>query len=219
VVAELACDALAVYESTRQDRAVEQLLHLGAVIPNDIADLDEDNGLHLKFGKSWRGTAANLELLSQIPDLSVVMIYNIQLDDASLATIKQLTQLRKLKLYGTGISDGAAQALAAALPATVIDYRKGALLGIAGWPGTGCRVDRIQSDTAAEAADIRTGDEIVSFDGQAVNTFEEFTRLVSTKKSGDQIKIVIRRSNPDGIASGQPAELLLTKEITLGQWQ
>lgn len=207
-VASLATDALAVYLSTRQDRAVEQLRQLGAAVLVGIPDA-ENRMLYVKLNKDWRGRGADFDLLAQLPDLQRLSIYGVQLDDGAVKSIGQLSQITALDLFGTGVSQEAAQKLATALPGAKIDRRNGALLGIGGHAGaTPCRVDEVQPHSAAEAADIRPDDEIVSFEGQPIHNFEEFTALVAGKNGGDKVKLEIRR-----------ADEVISKQVTLGQWQ
>lgn len=208
VVANLATDARAVYLSTRQDRAIEQLRRLGAVVLVGVPEAD-NRALYVRINKDWRGHAADFDLLAQVPDLVRLSIYGVTLDEAAVQTIGQLSQLTTLDLYGTGVSTEAAQKLAAAMPGAKIDRRNGALLGIGGHAGISpCRVDEVQPHSAAEAADIQQGDEIVTFEGQPIHSFEEFTALVAEKNGGDQVKLQIRRGDE-----------LLPKQVTLGQWQ
>ncbi len=208
VVASLATDALAVYLSIRQDRAIEQLRRLGAVISNGPFEAD-NRMLSVRISKDWKGHSADFDLLAQLPDLQRLSFYGVSLDDAAVKTIGQLSQLSALDLYGTGVSAEAAQKLNAALPGAKIERRNGALLGIGGHADDSpCRVGEVQPHSAAEAADIRQDDEIVSFEGKPIHSFKEFTDLVAEKYGGDRVKLQIRRGDE-----------LLTKQVTLGQWQ
>ncbi len=69
-----------------------------------------------------------------------------------------------------------------------------------------CIVSEVRSGTAAEAADIHVGDEIISCDGKPVHNFEEFTAFVATKKGGDAMKVELRRE-----------DRVINKEVTLGK--
>ena len=147
VVANLASDAIALYESTRQDRAIEKLRGLGAVmaINVDLAEPDNRALFELKINKDFKGAAADWELLKQMPDLTRLTIVNVPVDKAVLKIIGELKQLTMLNLYGTDLSAEDTQKLAALLPSVRIDRRNGALLGIGGAPGqTDCRVQLVQ---------------------------------------------------------------------------
>jgi PDZ domain len=208
VVANLASDALTVYLSTRQDHAIEQLRRLGAEVSSGIPGTDNQT-LSVTINRDWKGHAADFDLLAQLPDLQRLSIHGLRLNAAAVKTIGQLSQLSALDLYGTGVSADAAQQLTAALPGAKIERRNGALLGIGGHADdTPCRVNEVQPHSAAEAADIRLDDEIISFEGRPIHNFKEFTDLVAERYGGDRVKLEIRRGDE-----------VLTKQVTLGQWQ
>jgi hypothetical protein len=206
--ADLATDALAYYRLSQQDKAIETLQRLGATVSNDQPNLDPGE-LAVTLDSRWKGKNSDLNLLKQIRNLAWLRVINHPLDEKELATIGELSQAEEIDLFGTGISAQAAQELGAALPNALIDRRNGAFLGVGGSPGlTNCLITEVREDSAAAAAGILVGDEITSFDGKPVHDFEEFTKLVSDCKGGDQIELKIHRDNDT-----------LTKKVTLGQWQ
>jgi predicted metalloprotease with PDZ domain len=156
----------------------------------------------------WKGTSADLKLLKQVRNLQWLRAINVPLQGADVSMISELSQLMQLDLYGTGVSSADTEKLATALPNATVDRRNGALLGVKGLPNMpNCIINDVPPGTAAEAAGIRAGDEIVSFNGQPVHNFEEFTALVADKKGGEQVKVELRRE-----------EQLLAKDVTLGRW-
>ena len=208
VVANLATDALTVYLSTRQDRAIEQLRRLGAEVSGGIPGTD-DQLLCVKINRDWKGHTADFDLLAQMPDLQRLSIHGMRLDEAAVKTIGQLSQLAALDLYGTGVSAEAAQKLNAALPGAQNRAPQRRTVGNRRPRGRHpVPRDEVQPHSAAEAADIRLDDEIVSFEGQPIHSFKEFTELVAEKYGGDRVKLEIRRG-----------EEVLTKQVTLGKWQ
>ena len=71
-------------------------------------------------------------------------------------------------------------------------------------------VEGVEPGSAASDADLQFNDEITSFDGQTVHSFDELTVLIGEKQPGDRITMEIHRA-------GETEPLI--KEITLGQWK
>jgi predicted esterase len=62
--------------------------------------------------------------------------------------------------------------------------------------GEGVRIERIaEGETMAKRVDLRAGDVIVEMDGQAVKTFADLRRLLSTKKGGDGVRFKVQRGD------------------------
>ena len=147
--------------------------------------------------------------LSQMPDLQRLSIYGVSSwTTAAVKTISQLSQLSVLDLYGTGVSAEVEQKAEHRTSGSLNRTPQRRIVGNRGpRRDSPCRVDDVQPNSAAEAADIRLDDEIVSFEGQPIHSFKEFTDLVAEKYGGDRVKLEIRRG-----------EEVLTKQVTLGQW-
>jgi PDZ domain len=214
--ADLAADALAFYHLTLQDRAIDQLKQLGAAVrqvrdgdPMFLAMELDPTAAEAVLDSRWSGKSEDLELLKKIPNLQRLRLVNVTLDEAALKTVGELAHLRQLDLYGTNVSPEEKDALGRAIANVIIDYRKGAKLGIAGNKSAqGCTVQFVEADSAAAAADVEAGDEVLKIDGQPMGSFEEFTSLISEKKGGDKIELEIRRGDET-----------LMKSITLGSWR
>jgi membrane protease YdiL (CAAX protease family) len=72
------------------------------------------------------------------------------------------------------------------------------VLGVHGTPcREGIRIDSVQTGSAAEAAGIRQGDIIASYNGQPVTNFEQLVRLVRQGRVADTVRIHVLR---DGTA-------------------
>ncbi len=207
--AGLASDVLALYQFTLSDRAVEQLRKLGAAVAlSDELPFMEPGYMQITLTDGWKGTSDDLKLLKQVRNLQWLRVINVSLDDSDLGTLRELSQVMQIDLYGAGVSAEAADKLAAALPNAMVDRRNGALLGVSGLPNMpNCIISEVRPGTAAESAGIRVGDEIITFDGHPVHNFEEFTGLVAAKKGGDQVKLEFRRE-----------EQVISKDVTLGRW-
>jgi len=89
-----------------------------------------------------------------------------------------------------------------------VDRRDGAFLGISvSFVGRDWVIRSVTAGSAAENAEIRPGDVIVSYDGQEVADFNQLTALISKHSPGSIVPISIRRRS-----------LIIEKRITLGEW-
>lgn len=201
--ADLAADALALYHLTQQDRALDSLRRLGAIVDN--GGLSDD--LRIMLGSEWHGTSADLALLKQIPHLIRLRILYVKIDDAALKTLSELNQLAFIDLYGTGMTDESAAALAQSLPGVTIDRRNGAMLGIRSTQGSGCTINEIVPDSGAMAADLHQNDEILAIDGHPVQRFEDLTSIIGAKNAGDTVSLDVKRDDH-----------VINKQVTLGKW-
>jgi membrane protease YdiL (CAAX protease family) len=85
-----------------------------------------------------------------------------------------------------------------ALAVLFLVYANSPVLGVYGTTcPEGICIDRIQTGSAAEAAGIRQGDIIVSYNGNPVTNFEQLVRLVRQGRVADTVRIHILR---DGTA-------------------
>jgi len=70
----------------------------------------------------------------------------------------------------------------------------------------GCRVGSFSPESPAQKADLKVGDVITKFNGEAIKDLEQLATLISRKKSGDEIKLEIVRG-----------EETLEKKVILGK--
>jgi C-terminal processing protease CtpA/Prc len=61
----------------------------------------------------------------------------------------------------------------------------------------GVRFQDIRPDTPAAKAGVKAGDILVSWNGKDVENLEQWTSLLSSQKSGDEVTIRVRRGNAD----------------------
>ena len=91
---------------------------------------------------------------------------------------------------------------------TVVDFRRGGMLGVSGEPAAErCSVAQVVPGSAAARAGIKSGDVITRCDDEEVDNFTTLTRLLSDKASGEKVQLTFGRR-------GQS----FSKEITLGEW-
>ena len=90
--------------------------------------------------------------------------------------------------------------------------------GAGGWLGVatrdaldgGLEVDEVAQNSPAQRAGLRSGDRLVSFDRQPLNSAEEFSNHVKSRAAGDSIVLVVRNKSGDRIVTlklgQQPSE-------------
>lgn len=167
-------------------------------------------GPHVKLDSRWRGGSADLRLLSRVPGLLVVSVHGAKIDDAAVAFLGKLRHAARIELYGTGVTPDQVTALAARLPETDIEVRKGGKLGVGGQPNMGpCRITHVQAGSAADKAGVQVDDIVAAVDGDPVADFEALTDRVGLRGAGEKVTLDIDRGQP-----GEDAERLsLTVEL------
>lgn len=211
-VARLAEDTLDFHALGMADEAREKLQSLGMELSRGLV-VTGQLGWHAKFDAGWRGTADDLRLLVRVPDILIVSLHGVKIDDDALAVLGRLRRVARIELYGTGIDEQKAAALAAKLPDTKIELRKGGKLGVAGHPTVGpCQITMVQPDSAADKAGIQVGDIVTTVDGRAVANFQELTDRIGTRGPGEKLEVEISRGPPAG-----PQERLV-RTIVLDGW-
>lgn len=212
-VAQVALGTLDFHHRGMTEAARERLESLGAVVTEGFL-VSGNRGLQATLNARWRGTPADLRLLARLRGLRGVGLFGVPVDAASVAALGRLRGLESLQLFGTGIGPDGLAALAAKLPDTRIDARKGGKLGVGGQPLVGpCLITTVQDGSAAAKAGVLIGDVVVAIDGEPVASFEALTERVGRHAPGDTIKLDIERATP-----GEPGQRL-TREITLDGWE
>lgn len=193
------------------EAAREKLEELGAAIADNIEF--EPGGLEVELGSAWRGGGDDLRQLTHLRGLVAVRVRGVPLDDRAVAVLGRLKTLRRLDLYGTGLSDEAAKRLAQKFPESgVVDIRKGGKLGVSPQRmGPPCEV-RPVAGAAAERAGVRAGDVVVALGGEPVTDFDSLTARVSGHGPGERLVLDVLRESPDG----KPERLRL--EVVLDTW-
>jgi hypothetical protein len=89
-VSDLATDVMTIYRLTQQDRAIEKLEKLGAVISNDLLQLPPGTLQVTINGTRWNGKSSDLELLKQLPSMGWLRIIHVNVDDSIVKTLAEL---------------------------------------------------------------------------------------------------------------------------------
>jgi hypothetical protein len=208
--------ALDGYRGNRQERALARIRQLGATVMSSTLANGEIMLVRVTIAEGWRGVPADLAALRRVPSLHELSIYSQKIDDDGVKHLSTLKQLANLNLYGTGISDDGIARLKSALPATDIEWRKGALLGVHGDPnrlGGGGLVSAVRPGTAAHKAGLEPGDIIRKFDGKPVEDFIGLTNLIRTKGGGETVEIEFQRD------TGGAEKETLKRKVTLDEWK
>jgi len=171
-----------------------------------LAGLEGVMILHIKRAKINDQSMAPLKSMKKLQQLA---IYYTPITDASVQHLAGLTGAIDIKLFGTNITNEGAAKLQAALPTTKIDHRRGAFLGVGCQAhDLGCEIVVVHPKSAAQEADIRTGDVIVTYEKQPVKDFENLTHLISKNAALEKVTLEIRRGDET-----------LSKVIKLGEWE
>lgn len=199
-------------------RSVDKLVLVGekiddAILPH-VAAMSGLKQLHLYRTKiSEQGLAA----LTSLESLSEIGIYYSPVGDGVIDSLKKMKGLSGVKLYGTKISLSKEE-LAAALDLDLIDYRRGAFLGVSCQTlGQQCELATVHPDSPAEKAGLRAGDTIVTFAGKQVADFDSLTAVISQYSVDDVVEVVYLRHTIDENGNDS-REQSLTCKVTLGEW-
>jgi hypothetical protein len=196
-VVAAANESLAVIRHQEARQAIErlggrfQLPEMPGIDPRQIGS----NPLILD--EHWRGKKEDLARLKHVLSLRSIFVNGTELTAADLAELRNVQSLSQLYLYGTRLEPGDVPGLKEVMPQVTIDYRRGALLGVAGSrldDGQGARAETVQPGSAAAQAGIQVGDIIEKFAGEEVLSFKDLTDKIATHRPGDEVTLVVNRN-------------------------
>jgi len=194
----------------RQQRAaLVELRNLGAEIQIGGVEDGELIVHRLMLGRAWQGGDDALHLLPRIRRIDELKLYGPQFTDTSLDAVVELSGVQVLRIYRTGISDAGRERLAAAFPGAMIDFRRGALLGVrslAFGNGNGCRIESVTPASAAAAAGLQPNDVIVQLDEIAIQDMNGLIAGIAQHRPGDRLKVTFLRGDEK-----------LSREVVLGE--
>jgi len=211
--ARLAESALDFHQLGQAAAAREALASLGAAFHE--RPIVEQAGLEVELGRDWKGTSDDLRQLARLPRLEAVLVHGVRLDADAVAVLGRLRGIKRLELFGTGLTEAAVDELAGRLPEASFDVRRGGKLGVGALAfGGPCEIQTVEPGSAADQAGVRPGDVVVAVDGMAVNDFDGLTGRVAGRGPGDRIRLTVARRGGD--PGGDPERLDL--EIRLDAW-
>jgi membrane-associated protease RseP (regulator of RpoE activity) len=167
----------------------------------------------LDLDARWHGGDAGLVHLRHLNGMRMIRICGTDISAAALFNeLPHCETLQNLWLYGTKLTPDDVAKLRKLLPAQVeIDYRKGALLGVASTmpDGPGPAVVRqVTAGSAAAVAGIQPGDVIQKFNDEPLANFKALTQKIGDHQPGDEVNLSILRN-------GKPIQF----KVKLGQWK
>ena len=180
-----------------QLRAVRALQLSGDAVRNNwftsVARMP--NLSHLVIKRASHVTNAALEPLRQLRSLQRLDVFYSPIDDGALAAMAAMkNRLQYIRLYGTQVTLDGAQKLEAMLPPTaVLDYKRGAFLGVQCRAEWLCQVSEVTEGSAAQRAGIRSGDILIRFGGRAIRSFEDLRKAIAGNAPGDREKLTLLR--------------------------
>ena len=194
-VAGQAVAALEFQRATATESARRELEAHGAVVRERV--VAGRTALEVEFTPAWTGGAEEWSLLPRLRGVAVVSVHGLRLDDAALDVLPGMRRLQRVELFGTGCSEAAVAAVAARLPAAVVDVRRGGRLGVSA-AGMGICAVHVQPGSAAARCGLRDGDVIAVADGRPVADFADFTAAVSRRAAGEEMALEVVRQQAGG---------------------
>jgi hypothetical protein len=197
----------------RHNEAVEAIQRLGGrYVTNEYGmAMSAYDTPRVVLDQQWRGTDADLALIRDLVAVRQVIIIGTDISLDGLAHLQNVNMLQGLLLYGTKLEPEDKSKLQKLLPHVEIDYRRGALLGVGTNPQSDVGpavVGIVTKGSVAEAAGIKVGDIIQTFENQPVPNFKSLTVMIGKHRAGDEVTLVVVRN-------GQSIEF----KVKLGAWE
>lgn len=221
--ARIAAETLGALYEIREQRALDELRRLGAIVEQDAVAIRFERATiySVEIGPAWQGSLddfqrikwlsnlrklvvrhakisnESLRCLRDLPQLAEVDLMYTPLTDGCLDQLAQVDRLARLRIIGTRVSADAAEQFQAKAAHIYVDYKNGAFLGVrCQQPPEPCQVVQVTPGSAAAQADIRPADIIVKYDGKSIADFESLRSLIAKNYVGDTVPIQIAR---DGV--------------------
>ena len=212
-VQRLAAAATEFHRLGRSATARERLESLGATFRERPPV--EGRGLEVEVPSAWRGEPADIRLISHLQRLAAVSIHGVPVDADTLAVLGSLRGVQRIDLFGTGTGPAEARLLAEQLPDARIDVRRGGRLGVSSTAFSGrCEIRTVEPGSAADQAGLRSGDVVLSIDGDDVASFDELTARLGECAPGEVVRLSVARHG--GTADGEPERIEC--QVRLDAW-
>jgi hypothetical protein len=154
-----------------------------------------EGGVHaVSLGKEWKGGVEGLKLLKDVMHLNSVEMSDLEVTDAHVTHLAQVSELRQLNLQRCRFDRKAVEKLKKARPELAVLTFGDAVLGISGESqGEGFHVSFVAPNSGAHAAGIHVDDVITHIDGEVLQTFERLTHIIASHTTGDKVKVEVVR--------------------------
>lgn len=162
-------------------------------VPGLVA-IDGQFSGRLILDAAFSGKDHDLKDAKDLLGISMVVLASPKLSDETLKHVAEMPELARLTVNGGAFTSAGLREFRKARPEVVFFASGPAVLGIKGITSGPCRVDEIVPNAGAAVAGLASGDEIISVDGQAIESFADLTVEVYNHKPGEKIKIVYLRN-------------------------
>lgn len=81
----------------------------------------------------------------------------------------------------------------------------------------GAEITSVEDDSPAAKAGLKTGDVVIEYSGQRVDSMEQFIRMVRETPAGREVKIVVVRNGSNTTIAARPENVSNRMEKTLGR--
>ena len=136
--------------------------------------------------------SADIECLTDAPDLELLEILYTPIDDSSIDILERLPVFGDLQLFGTRLTAKGAIEVVDRIDTANVFVGRGGFLGITCEPSS-LIIREVIPDGPAQLAGIRTLDKLVSVDGVAISNFEELRRELAKSASGEKVMVEYER--------------------------
>ena len=169
----------------------DQLTFVGPQVGDDWLEVVQRMpNLRSLILKHTNVTGKGLSHLQKLPRLDRVGLFYSSIDDSAVENLGELRGVSFLQLYGTKLSEEAANRLNEIMDQTMVDFKRGAFMGVGGQANTlGCEISRVSPQSAADKAGIRIGDVILEYEGAPIKTFESLTSIIAKNFAGDKVTV------------------------------
>jgi hypothetical protein len=134
----------------------------------------------------------DLVILKDGPDLDVLELTYVPVDDEFVSLVQQLPVWGSLWIFGSKISPAGAEELTRTLSDVNVDVFRGAYLGVTSLANS-LVVDKVEPGSAADIHGIRPGDRIVSVNDIRLESFDQLRRELGKFTPGDEVTLEVNR--------------------------
>ena len=172
------------------------------------------NGMHVghqvMFGKNWKGTDEDFELLLDLPRVGVVNIEEIEITEKMFTVLDRLAA-SQYQITRCEFDSKLIRKFAENHPNAYINVRGKAFLGVRGPIATvrsntsgcndaDCEISEVLTNTAADKAGLRVGDKVTKVDEHEITSFQDLVFEIAGRKIGDTVKLTVDRDGRNGVA-------------------
>ncbi|MCC9641145.1 PDZ domain-containing protein [Rhodopirellula sp. JC740] len=157
-----------------------------------VVQMPDLKTLSLLYGELDEET---LKVIGDLSSIDHLEFRYVTLNDEMLDSVAKLPIRISLTLNGTDVTKDRVDALRQTLPGLKIEYKFGGFLGVrCNDTLNECIIQSVVDGSGAQAAGLRTGDVIISADGNAIKRFADLQAVINTHTPGESLEIGYRRN-------------------------